>query len=170
MLTVEYEEQEGITVPYPALFDDIRTNHGFADLRGRPELAGQVSESLQLRALQDVLVELAHKDAPFFTIGCDLGAHEEQDRHPSERHVAGGYLQIMDTSYWDRLPNDYLSLAIAIAHELEKRTDEWHWIVRFVHTPVQFNLDDFENVTPHCGFGSMQQHLRPTLLRSLVKF
>jgi hypothetical protein len=31
MLSVDFEEQEGITVPYPPLFDDIRNNHGFVD-------------------------------------------------------------------------------------------------------------------------------------------
>ena len=40
VLTTDFEtEQEGMTVPYAPLFDDIRCNYGFVDLRGRPDLA-----------------------------------------------------------------------------------------------------------------------------------
>jgi hypothetical protein len=36
MLATDFEsEQEGMIVPYPPPFDDIRRNYGFVDLRGR---------------------------------------------------------------------------------------------------------------------------------------
>jgi hypothetical protein len=39
MLETDLEmNEEGMTVPYPPLFDDVRKNHGFVDLRGRPDL------------------------------------------------------------------------------------------------------------------------------------
>ena len=31
-------DEKGMTVPYPPLFDDVRKNHGFIDIRGWPEL------------------------------------------------------------------------------------------------------------------------------------
>lgn len=146
MLTVDYDEEEGITVPYPSVFDNVRKNHGFVDLRGRPDLAASIKESAQSKALQGILIKLAQKNAPFFTLGCDLGVHEEEGRDLSSCHIAGGYLQIMDRDYSDRLPNDYLTLAYAITQELEDKAAAYNWIIRFVHKSVMFNLDDFSNI------------------------
>jgi hypothetical protein len=41
VLIVEYSfDEEANTVPYPPLFDSVRKNNGFVDVRGRPDLAG----------------------------------------------------------------------------------------------------------------------------------
>lgn len=148
MLTTEYEEQEGNTVPYPPLSDTIRNNHGFRDLRGQPDLALQIQETIQSKALRNLLTELARDDSTFFTIGCDLGTHEDPDRPPNERYVAGGYVQILDRDYSERSANDYLMLSHSIEYELEKLSEEHNWFMRFVHIPVRFNLDDFGQIIP----------------------
>lgn len=147
MLLVDFEEQEGITVPYPPLFDEIRSNHGFVDLRGCPELAKQIAEAVQSQALRETLCQLAERGSPFFTVACELGAHEELDSPVECRYVAGGYLQILDANYSERLPNDYLVLAQAIARELEPYSKVQNWTIRFVHTPVMYNLDHFGSIT-----------------------
>lgn len=72
-------DSEAITVPYPPLFDSIRRNHGFVDLRGRPDLAAEISEGAQSIALKTLLIELAAGLSPIFSIGCDLGTHEEPE-------------------------------------------------------------------------------------------
>jgi hypothetical protein len=54
----------------------------------------------------------------------------------------------MDSDYADRLPNDYLTLAYAINQALEGEAEAHNWIVRFIHTSVMFNLDDFSNIVP----------------------
>ena len=56
MLAIDFEiEKEGMTVPYPPLFNDIRRNHGFVDLRGRPDLAIEIPEGSQSSALKAIL-------------------------------------------------------------------------------------------------------------------
>ena len=76
MLAVDFEiEKEGMTVPYPPLFNDIRRNHGFVDLRGRPDLAIEIPEGSQSPALKAILVELSEPASPLFTLGCDLGTN-----------------------------------------------------------------------------------------------
>lgn len=143
MLQVGFEETNGITVPYPPLRDKIRNNLGFVDLRGRPDLAARVFEGSQSLALQKLLIELAESTSLFFTLGCDLGSHTDKEFEPKSRHVAGGYVQITSIHYADKLPNDYLSIAYAIQKEMERFAENNHWILRFVHTPVRFNLDKF---------------------------
>jgi hypothetical protein len=58
MLAIDFEiEKEGMTVPYPPLFNDSQRNHGFVDLRGRPDLAIEIPESSQSPTLKAILVE-----------------------------------------------------------------------------------------------------------------
>jgi len=148
MLVIEFEQQEGITVPYPPLFDGIRNNHGFVDLRGRPDLATEISEGSGSHALKDLLVELSERGSPFFTVGCDLGSHEEPGSDENARHVAGGYVQLMHCRYADRSPEDYYSFGEIIAQLLDEEAQNHNWLVRFVLTFVVFNLDNFSSLTP----------------------
>ena len=56
MLAIDFEiEKEGMTVPYPQLFNDIGRNHGFVDLRGRPDLAIEIPEGSQSPATANLL-------------------------------------------------------------------------------------------------------------------
>jgi hypothetical protein len=149
MLTTDFEiEQEGTTVPYPPLFDDIRRNHGFVDLRGRPDLAAEIPEGSQSPALKELLVDLSEPHSALFTLGCDLGTHEESQCEERARHVAGGYIQLMSASYADRSPDDYLTFSYAIAEVLENKAQDHIWVVRFVLEFVVFNLDEFSNLAP----------------------
>ena len=149
MIAIEFEQQEGITVPYPPLFDGIRKNHGFVDLRGRPDLAAKILEGSQSRALKSLLVELSERGSPFFTIGCDLGSHEEPESDENARYVAGGYVQLMHYRYADRSPEDYYSFSEVIARSFDQEEQNHIWLVRFVLTFVAFNLDNFSsNLTP----------------------
>jgi hypothetical protein len=59
MLAIDFEiEKEGMTVPYPRLFNDIGRNHGFVDLRGRPDLAIEIPEGSQSPALKAASVRI----------------------------------------------------------------------------------------------------------------
>jgi hypothetical protein len=95
-LRIKFEmDRKGITVPYPRLFDKIRSNHGFRDLRGRPDAAAAIIEGLASPALHELLIDLASPNAPLFSLGCDLGAHREKRGPKRLREVAGGYLQVI---------------------------------------------------------------------------
>jgi hypothetical protein len=150
MLMADFEdEQEGITVPYPPLFDGIRRNHGFVDLRGRAHLVAKIPETAQSEALKRLLTKLAEPGSPLLTLGCDLGTHEEQLKEgETASPIAGGYIQFMDTCYADRSSDDYVRFARYIAEALESEAEGHNWIVRFTPTFVMFNLDNYSNLTP----------------------
>jgi hypothetical protein len=99
-------DKEGMTVPYPRLFDDIRQNHGFVDVRGRPDLASKIVEGAQSPAMKSLLIKLAEPGSHFFTVGCDLGTKFQADDREYP-HTAGGYIQIMSSAYAKRTPEDY---------------------------------------------------------------
>jgi hypothetical protein len=83
---------EGITVPYAPIFDAIRKNRGFKDTRGRPDLAEEIAEGIESRALGKCLVRIA-KENLYFSLGCDLGSHREPEQPAPLRQAAGGYIQ-----------------------------------------------------------------------------
>jgi hypothetical protein len=149
VLETDFEtDQEGMTVPYPPLYDDIRRNHGFVDIRGRPDLASKIPEASQSPALTDLLLGLSEPHSPLFTLGCDLGAHEEMSSDVGARCVAGGYVQLMQASHSDRSPEDYTTLGYAIAQVLEDKAQGHNWFMRFVLQLVALTLDDTSELTP----------------------
>lgn len=95
MLCTSYQvARVGITVPYGAKFDRVRQNHGYLELRGRPDLAAAVPEALEPEALKELLVSLAAPTSPIFSVGCDLGAHREPKSRKSlvtSRETMFGY-------------------------------------------------------------------------------
>jgi hypothetical protein len=66
----EPDDQPALSLPYIQDFENGRTNHGFRDLRGRPDLASTIAEAGRSAALKELLVALAQPLARFFTIGC----------------------------------------------------------------------------------------------------
>jgi hypothetical protein len=79
VLVTDFEiEQEGMTIPYPPLFDKVRCNHGFIDLRGRPDLAAEIPEGSQSPALKALLVALSKPDSDLTPIF-----------HPAAARVSG---------------------------------------------------------------------------------
>jgi hypothetical protein len=148
MLTVDFYKQEGIAVPYPARLDGSRHNHGFIDLRGRPDLAAKIPESSHSHALRALLVELSEHGSAFFTVGCDLGSHEEPESDENSRYVAGGYVQLMHCRYAYRSPEDYYSIGEMLAQSLNEKAQGHDWRVRFALTFVAFNLDHFSSLAP----------------------
>lgn len=146
MLQTELEtDEEGMTVPYPSVFDDIRNNHGFVDTRGCPELALRIAEGSESLAMRKLLIELAQPNSRIFSVGCDLGTKFlTEEKLP---YTAGGYVQIMDVAYADRSPDDYAKFAQAMSGSLKQRSQGYKWRVDFVLTPVAFKLDGFSDMT-----------------------
>ncbi|MFZ2030351.1 MAG: hypothetical protein WAU68_08600 [Vitreimonas sp.] len=130
----------GLTVPYPPFFSDNRTNRGFSDLRGRPDVAAGISECADAPALRQILVTLAQSDSPLFTLGCDLGSHTE-DLDGDTQFVAGGYVHIIDTTYWRRDPEDYRRLAEAVESGMHEGVGEDTWQIYPSLTCARMRLD-----------------------------
>jgi hypothetical protein len=137
-------DQEGMTVPYPPLFDNIRKNHGFVDVRGRPDFASEIAEGAGSSAMQALLIALAQPGSKLFTIGCDIGAKRVDGDIP---YTAGGYIQIMNSEYARREPDDYARFAQAAADALKGEAEGHEWELQFVLKPVRFQLDNFAKMT-----------------------
>jgi hypothetical protein len=148
MLKAEYVvAQRGITIPYSSKSDTIRRNHGFVDLRGRPDLAREISEGSASAALKSLLVCLSGGTSSILTLGCDLGEHQEGKRG-SIRQLAGGYVQIMAANYKMATAQSYLEFARDIEKGLRKSSTKAKWEFRFELTPVSFQLESAEELTP----------------------
>ena len=143
--TIDVDE-DGVTVPYDPLFDEIRSNHGFVDMRGRPDLASNIAECAQSVSMRRLLMRLAQSGAKVFSIACDLGGGSITDEGRC-RHVAGGYIQILSATYSRHCLEDYEGYGEAVAKILQSRSSGYEWGLNLALTSVQFNLDDFQNVT-----------------------
>jgi hypothetical protein len=149
MLDKFYDQSEkGITVPYPPLFNKINRNHGFADLRGRPDLVNSIPEASSSEALKEFLICLAEPSSPFFTLGCDLGTHVEKDEKGLPLHVAGGYVQFMSAQYATWSGDDYFALTKVICEALDPRSSGHTWVLRFECVSVLLKLDHFCDTIP----------------------
>lgn len=138
-LTISRTFSEGTTVPYAPIFDNVRRNHGFTDLRGRPDLAEKVFEGASSIRLRELLVRLA-RERSYFSLGCDLGIHIEEENPPASRKVSGGYIQLAAMSYAKASTTQYDEFCDAFGDELEPYAGKRRWAIRLEGRYVQFNL------------------------------
>lgn len=142
-LTVAYSvNPRGNTIPYKTVFDEIRRNWGFVDLRGRPELVGQLEEASRSVGLRGLLQDLAQPSSSIISLGCDLGEHSERGRPFKTRRTAGGYVQIADAAPGRLSPSELQSLARLIEEGLKVEVGGDFWEVRFELQPVVFELGE----------------------------
>lgn len=128
-------------MPYGPIFDGIRKNSGFKDVRGRPDVAAQIAEGGESKALRDLLVRIASENV-YFSLGCDLGDHLEPDSTAAQRQVAGGYIQIAAIKYSNATTAQYDEFCKIMEPALRKQARSSHWRVEFVGTWVKFCLPD----------------------------
>ncbi len=139
-------DEEGVTIPYAPLFDNVRLNHGFVDTRGRPDLAASIVECAQSSAMRALLVQLAQPGAKIFSVGCDIGTKCVTGEE-TPYYTAGGYVQIMKSDYVGRSPREYARFGEAVAEMLRVKSCGHEWRLNLTLTPVQFNLDEFRDLT-----------------------
>ena len=132
---------EGTTVPYPPLYDDIRRNHGFVDLRGKPELVREVLETEESDALLRLLVALSQPKSQVCSLGCDLGTHVEAAARWGSRQVAGGYVQIADSRFENFEFSVVKDVSVLIEKSLRSNVENYRWEVAFDLRSVIFNFD-----------------------------
>ena len=138
-LEISRSFKDGNTVPYGPIHDDIRRNSGFTDLRGRPDLAGQIVEGLSSPKLRELLIRIA-KERSYFSLGCDLGSHTEEEQAPTRRKVSGGYIQIASINYADASTGQYDAFCEAFGEQLRLCVGKQRWTIDLQGTYVQFNL------------------------------
>ena len=132
---------DGNTVPYGPVFDGIRRNSGFVDLRDRPDLADKISEGVFSPKLRELLKRLVINKW-YFSLGCDLGEHIEEEQPPASRKVSGGYIQIVAANYAEASTAHYDAFCEAFGRELKSYGEKRKWRITLEGTYVQFNLSD----------------------------
>jgi len=131
-----------ITVPYAQITDDIRHNRGFVDVRGRPDKAKDIAEGNDSPALRHLPVRVADTGSAIFTLGCELGAHQEPTHVPLQRReVAGGYIQFASIHYDHANRESYAAFANAIVANVKARAGTDHWKINFVGQMVNFQFE-----------------------------
>lgn len=128
-------------MPYGPIFDGIRKNNGFTDVRARPELAAQITEGGESKALHDLLVRIARENV-YFSLGCDLGDHSEPESIAAQSQVAGGYIQIAAIQYSNASTYQYDEFCKAMEPELRQRSRSSRWRIDLVGTWVKFCLPE----------------------------
>jgi hypothetical protein len=130
---------EGVTVPYAPIFDGVRKNRGFRDARGRPDLAAEIAEGIESRALGECLVRIA-KENLYFSLGCDLGNHHEPEQPAPLRQIAGGYIQVTSINYASVTTDQLDTFSLAFGSKLKRLSGSHHWSIDLVGTWVNFVL------------------------------
>jgi hypothetical protein len=139
-------DDKAITVPYAPISDDIRRNSGYVDLRGWPDKAHDIAEGSDSPALRHLLVRAASAGSGIFTLGCDLGTHQEPNRTgTTARQFAGGYVQFASKHYDQTKPPSYAAFANAIVAGMKLRVGKDLWEINFVGQPVSFKFDNEPN-------------------------
>lgn len=131
----------GITVPYSPIFDAVRKNHGFTDLRGKPDLAEKIFEGASSRALSELLVRIAAEQS-YFSLGCDLGRHSEKEQSKMRRRVSGGYIQVASINYAQASTGQYDAFCDVFSRELRRKASQWRWKIDLQGTYVKFNIPE----------------------------
>jgi hypothetical protein len=138
-LETEYTLGDGITVPYGPIFDDIRRNCGFIDTRKNATLAAKITESAGSAALRDLLVEIASHQQ-YFSLGCDLGEHQDFESPASKRFVAGGYLQLSGLRYELQQTENYDRFCGELASQMTRLAKDAYWKIRFEGHGYRFSF------------------------------
>ncbi len=129
----------GNTVPYPPLWKGIRTNAGFVDLRGKPDLVAEIHEARNSPGLTALLRMIAVR-SDWHSVGCDLG-EKIDDAAVGRKMRAGGYVQLICSDF--ALDADaFEALGRKILESLQQSAgadDDWH--LDFVIRPVALRID-----------------------------
>jgi hypothetical protein len=125
------EDETVLVLPYVRNFDEGRTNHGFRDTRGRPELIDEIVEAGASPALKELLRSLAQPASKYFSIGCDLRTWPPAD--PDDLYQAAGYIQLLsaDLAHEAIHRRRQMLFGRALEAHLDNRVGDDEWVVRF---------------------------------------
>jgi hypothetical protein len=135
---IEFEGEDAavLTLPYERSLEDGRTNHGFRDLRGRPELAREIAEAVASPALQALLVALALPSSRCFSIGCDVRPWPPAE--PDGLHQVAGYVQLIFSDL-DGEATDHrrhLRLGGELKAGLQRAIGDQTWVLKLIVATV----------------------------------
>jgi hypothetical protein len=141
------QSPDGAIIPYRAFRRGAQENHGFVDMRNRPDLAAEIAEGAGSAALRALLVLAASPDFPVFTAGCDLGAHHDAAAPQDRAYVAGGYVQFLRRDYMQNSIAAWKSWGEAVGSAVDATCGQAHWQVEFMLKEAHLTLDGFSGLT-----------------------
>jgi hypothetical protein len=131
---IERSEGYGAPVPYgPEDHPDGDRNHGFIDLRDRPDLVAQIPEAQKSEGLAEFLRAINEPGSPLMSIGCECGlfkVESPQEGGPTE--YVGGYI---DLTFRDPFRNRDAEALVDLAVKIWRRvqmTNEHHAQYAFI--------------------------------------
>ncbi len=125
------EDETVLVLPYVRNFEEGRTNHGFRDTRGRPELIDEIAEAGTSPALKELLRSLAQPASRYFSIGCDLRTWPPSE--PGNAYQAAGYVQLLSSDLAREAIHRRRQMLFGRALEahLDRHVGDDEWVVRF---------------------------------------
>ena len=125
------EDETVLVLPYVRDFEEGRTNHGFRDTRGRPELIDEIAEAGMSPALKELLRALAQPASRYFSIGCDLRTWPPSEQ--SDLYQAAGYIQLLSADLAREAVHRRRQMLFGRALEahLDQAVGDDEWVVRF---------------------------------------
>src|SRR5688572_9377161 len=125
------EDETVLVLPYVRNFEEGRTNHGFRDARGRPELIDEIIEAGTSLALKELLRSLVQPTSRYFSIGCDLRTWPPTE--PDDPYQAAGYVQLLSSDLAREAIHRRRQMLFGRALEahLDNRVGNDEWVVRF---------------------------------------
>ena len=125
------EDETLLVLPYVRNFEEGRTNHGFRDTRGRPELIDEIVEAGTSPALKEFLRSLAQPSSKYFSIGCDLRTWPPAE--PDDLYQAAGYVQLLSSDLAREAIHRRRQMLFGRALEahLDGHVGDDEWVVRF---------------------------------------
>lgn len=125
------EDETVLVLPYVQNFEEGRTNHGFRDTRGRPELIDEIAEAGISPALKELLRSLAQPASRYFSIGCDLRTWPPAES--GDAYQAAGYVQLLssDLAHEAIHRRRQMLFGRALEAHLDSYVGDDEWVVRF---------------------------------------
>jgi len=125
------EDETVLVLPYVRNFEEGRTNHGFRDTRGRPELIDEIVEAGTSPALKELLRSLARPTSKYFSIGCDLRTWPPAEA--GDAYQTAGYVQLLSADLDREAIHRRRQMLFGRALEayLDSHVGDDEWVVRF---------------------------------------
>ncbi len=125
------EDETVLVLPYVRNFEEGRTNHGFRDTRGRPELIDEIAEAGTSPALKELL---RHARPAYFQVFLHRLRPAHLAAFGAERSLSGRRLcpaAVLDLAREAIHRRRQMLLGRALEAHLDSRVGDDDWVVRF---------------------------------------
>lgn len=137
--TIAETKEASTLVPYgPARREDGNQNHGFMDLRGRPDLVDNIPEVQKSTGLATLLKTIADPSSKLMSSGCECHAFENTDNPDKPRWTAGCYTNVMflDADK-NKKPSSVFDIAVYSLNGIGPPPDGTHIGFEFLIEPLR---------------------------------